>query len=202
MNMVTTGFSKPYVAKYANSGTSVTYTDGMVLARGVDFDLEIETADDNNFHADNVIAETEPAEFVSGTATITVDGLANAAEKLIMGLPEPTELTVDESPIQMQGYGAAMNPPFVGFACVRRTQMNSVVSYFPVILPKVKFQIPPESAATQEEQIEWQTQELTASVFRDDTTAQNWKNVPIEGLATEAEAEAVIKTFFSINDQG
>lgn len=200
--MVTTGFSKPYVAKYANSGTSVTYTGGMVLARGVDVSLEIETADDNNFYADNVIAETEPAAFTSGEATITVDGLANNAETLIMGLPSPTSLTVDEEPIQMQGYGAAMNPPFVGFAFVRRTQLNGVVSYFPVILPKIKFQIPPDNAATQEEQIEWQTQELTASVFRDDTAEQNWKVVPVEGLATESEAEAVIKTFFSINDQG
>lgn len=200
--MVTTGFSKPYVAKYANSGTSVTYTGGMVLARGVDVSLEIETADDNNFYADNVIAETEPAAFTSGEATITVDGLANEAETLIMGLPEPTSLTVDESPIQMQGYGAAMNPPFVGFAFIRRTQLNGVVSYFPVILPKIKFQIPPDNAATQEEQIEWQTQELTASVFRDDTAEQNWKVVPVEGFATEAEAEAVIKTFFAINAQG
>lgn len=200
--MVTTGFSKPYVAKYANTGTAVTYTSGMVLARGVDFDLEIETAESNDFFADNEIAETEPAAFVSGTANITVDGLENEAETLIMGLPEPTSLTVDETPIQMQGYGEKMNPPFVGYGCIRRTQKNEVVSYFPVILPKVKFQIPPESAATQEEQIDWQTQELTATVFRDDTTEKNWKVVPTEGFATEAEAEAVIKTFFSINDQG
>lgn len=47
--MVTTGFSMPYVAKYANTGTTVTYTSGMDLARGVSLSLEIDTADDNNF---------------------------------------------------------------------------------------------------------------------------------------------------------
>ena len=33
---IITGFSKPYVAKYAESSGTVTYSDGMVLARGVE----------------------------------------------------------------------------------------------------------------------------------------------------------------------
>lgn len=197
--MVTTGFSKPYVAKYSNTGSTVTYSEGMAMARGVEFSLEISTSDDNEFFADNVLAETEPASFVSGDLSVTVDGLDNDAETLIMGLPEPTTLTVGESKsVSMQGYGAAMNPPFVGFGCIRRAQMNGVVSYYPVILPKVKFQIPPESAATQEESIDWQTQELSASVFRDDTAAANWKVVSASGLATEAEAEETLKKYFNI----
>ena len=53
---VTIGFSKPYVAKYSAAGTNVTYTGGMDLGRGVSLSLDIETADDNNFYADNVIA--------------------------------------------------------------------------------------------------------------------------------------------------
>ena len=64
--MVTTGFSKPYVAKYANTGSTVTYSDGMILARGVSLSVEIDTADDNNFYCDNVIGETESTQFTSG----------------------------------------------------------------------------------------------------------------------------------------
>ena len=194
--MVTTGFSKPYVAKYSNTGAAVTYTGGMVLGRGVSLSLEIDTADDNNFYADNALAETETAQFVNGSATITIDGLDNNAATVILGLPAPTSFTPGEGdPVQMQGYGAGMKPPFVGFGCVRRTQMNGVVEYWPLILTKVKFGLPGDEAATQEDQIDWQTQELEATVMRDDTAAQNWKVISAEGMATEAEAYAVVVAY-------
>lgn len=195
--MVTTGFSKPYVAKYANTGTTVTYTSGMDLARGVNLSLEIDTADDNNFYANNVLAEVETAQFTSGSATVTVDGLSNEAATLIFGLPAPTSLEVGapETTVQMQGYGDGMNPPYVGFGCVRRTQMEGKVEYWPLILPKIKFGLPSEEMETQEDQINWQTQELTATIQRDDTTAKNWKVISAEGLDTEAEAYAAVKAF-------
>lgn len=195
--MVTTGFSMPYVAKYANTGTTVTYTSGMDLARGVSLSLEIDTADDNNFYANNVLAEVETAQFTSGSATVTVDGLSNEAATLIFGLPAPTSLEAGapETTVQMQGYGEALNPPYVGFGCVRRTQMEGKVEYWPLILPKIKFGLPSDEMATQEDQIDWQTQELTATIQRDDTTAKNWKVISAEGLATEAEAYAAVKAF-------
>lgn len=198
--MVTTGFSKPYVAKYANTGATVTYSDGMILARGVSLSVEIDTADDNNFYCDNVIGETESTQFTSGSATITVDGLDNDAATMIFGLPAPQSITVEESPVQMQGYGQQMNAPYVGFGCVRRTMMNGVTQYWPYILPKIKFSLPSEEMATQEDSIDWQTQELTATIMRDDTTAANWKLISAEGMDTEAEAEAAIKEFLNITE--
>ena len=187
----------PYVAQYANTGTTVTYTSGMDLARGVSLSLEIDTADDNNFYANNVLAEVETAQFTSGKATVTVDGLSNEAATLIFGLPAPTSLEVGapETTVQMQGYGEAMNPPYVGFGCVRRTQMEGKVEYWPLILPKIKFGLPSDEMDTQENQIDWQTQELTAAIQRDDTTAKNWKVISAEGLDTEAEAYAAVKAF-------
>lgn len=195
--MVTTGFSAPYVAKYANSGTTVTYTSAQRLGRGVSVSLDIDTADDNNFYADNVLAETESAQFVSGSATVTVDGLDNTAATLIFGLPSPTSLTVagSETPISMQGYGQAAEPPYVGFGFVRRTMHKGVTKYWPLILPKVKFGLPSEEASTQEDSIDWQTQELAATVLRDDTVAQNWKVISADGLDTEEAAIAAITTY-------
>ena len=49
MALVTTGFSKPYVALYSASGANVTYSSGMELERGVEVSIEAEAADDNNF---------------------------------------------------------------------------------------------------------------------------------------------------------
>lgn len=201
--MVTTGFSKPYVAKYGTSSgaASNTYTNGMALGRGVNVAVEVDAGDDNNFYADNIIAETAAAQFTTATGTVTVDGLDNDAATLILGLPAPTSFEVETSEsVQLQGYGGVMDPPYVGFAYIRRTMMNGVTSFYPVIHPKVRFAIPSDSAATQEDTIDWQTQELSATILRDDTTANNWKITTEEGCETEADAEAVIKKYFNIVD--
>lgn len=198
--MVTTGFSKPYVAKYNATGQTVTYSGGMPLGSGVSLSLKVETADDNNFYADNVLAESESTNFTSGTANITVDGLENAAATLILGLGSPQPLQVNETPVQMQGYGKSMEAPYVGYGCVRRTQMQGKVQYWPYILPKVKFSIPGDEIKTSEDQINWQTQELSAAVQRDDTAEANWKLISEEGMATEAEAEAAVKAFLNITE--
>lgn len=192
--MVTTGYSLPYVAKYANVDTTVTYSEGMALARGVSLSIEVEAADDNMFYADNVVAETESGRFTSGSATVTVDGLANDAATLIFGLPDPESVQVNETPVEMQGYGEAMNPPYVGFGCVRQTMHKGKTQYWPIILPKIKFAVPSEEMTTRGESIEWQTQELSAVVERDDTAAKNWKRVSATGFDTEAEAFAVVTT--------
>lgn len=194
--MVTTGFSKPYVAKYSNTGSTVTYTTPSVLGRGVNLSLEINTADDNDFYADNTIEETETAQFTGGSATITVDGLTGDAASLVLGLLTEKTVTVGSEQVEFLSYGSGINPPYVGFGCVRRTMMKGVTEYWPFILPKVRFSIPSDEMETQESNINWQTQELTATIMRDDTEGTNWKYISKEGMSTEAAAEAAIKAFF------
>lgn len=194
--MVTTGFSKPYVAKYAATGTTVTYSGGMDLGRGVSLTVSPETADDNNFYADNVLAESETGTFTGGSATVTIDGLEPEAATLILALPAATSLQVATgTTVQMQGYSDTISPPYCGYGCVKRTMMQGVVGYWPLILPKVKFSVPGDEAATQEDRINWQTQELSLSLFRDDTAAHNWKVISTEPLTTEDAAYAAVKAF-------
>lgn len=188
---VCTGFSKPYVAKYAVSGTTVTYTSGQILARGVSVTASPETSDDNNFYADNIAAENEPGVFTGGTVTLTVDGLLQSAERMIMGLPTARE-------DGLIAYGDAMSIPDVGIGFIARYQSGGVVSYTPIIFPRAAFALIENEANTQEENIDWQTQELTATIKRAEDADRNWKYIGGE-LETEAAAEAVIKTFFSIS---
>lgn len=199
--MVTTGFSKPYVAKYSNTGQTVTYSGAMKLGRGVSVSVEIDTADDNNFYADNVVEETETSQFTSGTAAITVDGLEPEAAVLVYGITGEKTVTVDETPVKFQAYGDKMNPPYLGFGCVRRTMMKGVTQYWPYILPKIKINLPSEEMATQEDLIDWQTQELNAMIQRDDTEDHNWKYITEEGMDTEAEAEAAVQAFLNYQAQ-
>lgn len=197
---VTTGFSEPYVAKYAASGATVTYSDGMKLGRGVSMSVEVESADDNNFFADDQIAESETGIMTSATGTFTVDGLEPEAATLILGLPEKSSETIKESPVDVYDYDDRMSAPYVGVGVLRRVMMKGVTTWEPIVFTKVKFNIPGDEAATQEDQIDWQTQELDASIVRDDTANHRWKRV-FARQATKAAAVAILKGYLNIQEE-
>lgn len=187
---VITGFSKPYIAIYSNSGSTVTYTGGMVLARGVSVSLAPESADDNNFYADNVVAESAGGIFTGGTATLTVDGLNAAARKMALGLPEAAEdgWTND---------GDSTAAPYLGVGYIVRYMSGGDVIYVPTVLAKTKLGIPEESANTQEDEIDWQTTDMEFTLMRDDTDNHNWRFIGAD-FTSEAEAEAALKTKLGI----
>lgn len=189
---VITGFSKPYVAKFSESPASsviqvTTYNDGQLLARGVSVSIDPESGDDNGFYGDNGLAETEKQRFTGGTVTLTVDGLFADAERLIMGLPAASSGWIL--------YNDDQNVPLVGVGFIIRYQSGGTVTYVPVILVKCRFTQIPTSAATQEENVDYQTQELTAKILK--TNGGKWKRVGPD-YASEDQAEAVIRTYFSI----
>lgn len=188
---VTTGFSKPYVALYTTTGGTVTYTDGQLLARGVDVTISPESAEDNNFYADNVIAESDTGRFTGGTVSLTVDGLLAATRRLIFGLP-----AADSD--GWTAFGDDMEVPYVGIGYIARCQSEGVVTYVPTVLAKCKFNLPEDSAATQEEEIDWQTQTLEAVIMRADDTNHNWKFIGND-FSTEAAAETALRTKLGIN---
>lgn len=196
--MVGTGLSFPYVALYNNNNGTVTYSNGMKLGRGVEMSYETENSDNNIFYADNREAEIVGGRFLSGTLTAEIDGLETAAKKLIYGLGEATRtVTVGQETVELLGMAGA-EPPFVGVGYIERTQMEGVVGFWPIILPKVKFAVSGRTAHTQEEDIDWQTQTLDGTFYRDDTESADWLLQPETPYATEAEAEAVIKAFLNI----
>lgn len=194
---VITGFSMPRVAIYSNEGNTVTYSNGMPLARGVEVSIEPEVGEDNNFYADNVIAESVGGVFNGGTVSLTVDGLLDTAEALVYGLPAVQEVPVGGETVNVRRYGESMVVPYVGIGFVIRYMSDGITSYVPVVLNKARFQVGSTSAATQTESIEWQTQEMTADLFRDDATDHAWKTVG-EEQTSEAAAVAVIDSLLGV----
>lgn len=190
---VLTGFSLPYIALYsASTAGVVSYTSGQILARGVSVSLDVNSAsDDNIFYADNVAAETVAGTFTGGTATLTVDGLKEDAEKLLLGLP-----AADTS--GFVHYGDSATIPYVGVGFICRYMSAGSTEYVPVVLTKCRASMPNLSANTQEAEIEWQTQELSFNVLRDDSANHDWKMVGT-ALTTEALAEAKVKTALGIS---
>lgn len=189
---VLTGFSLPYVALYASSGTTITYSSGTILARGVSVSLEVDSANaDNVFYADNVAAESVGGKFTGGTATLTVDGLLQESEQLLLGLP-----AADGD--GFVAYGSGNNIPYVGIGFICRYMSGGAESYVPVILTKCRASQPNLSASTQGEEIDWQTQEISFKMMVDDSADRNWKMVGT-AVSTEALAEAKIKTYLSVS---
>ena len=189
---VLTGFSLPYIALYSESSGTVSYSSGQILARGVSVSLDVNSAsDDNIFYADNVAAETVAGTFTGGTATLTVDGLKDAAEKLLLGLPAADAAGFVH-------YGDSASIPYVGVGFICRYMSAGSTEYVPVVLTKCRASMPNLSANTQQADIEWQTQELSFNVLRDDSANHDWKMVGT-ALTTEALAEAKVKTALGIS---
>lgn len=195
---VITGYSKPYVALYNPNDGTPQYTQGMPLARGVDVSLESENGDSTNFHADNVVAESVGGVFTGATVTLTVDGLKPAARKLIMGLPATdSTITVDTKTVNVMDYDNRQQIPYVGIGFIVRFMENGVTTYTPYMLTKCSFNVDGLAAATQKEEIEFQTTELEATVMRDDSEFARWQRIA-EDQTTEQDAENVVKVLLGI----
>lgn len=195
---VITGYSKPFVALYNNNEGTITYSSGMPLARGVDVSVKAETGDAVNFYADNVMAESVGGVFTGATITMTVDGLKDAARKLIMGLPNAEPLTVGSDSVDIYTYDDRQNIPNVGIGFVIRYMESGVTTYQPVVFTKASFSVDGLDAATQEEEIKFQTTELEAALMRDDSQYHAWRKIGAE-QATETAAVNVVKTLLNIN---
>lgn len=118
---VATGFSFPYVAKYAASAGAITYSGAMELARGVNVTPSPTTSDENKFYANNQEAESAGGKFTGGTVKLTVDGLLTKAERFILGLPE-----ADSN--GWTAYGDDAKAPYVGIGYITRWMSGGVES--------------------------------------------------------------------------
>ena len=180
-SVVTTGFSNIHVALYAAENGVVSYTSVHKLGRSVSMSTDISTSDDNNFYADDRLAETE-----TGSA-FTDD------EAFLMGLKAGDPVTVDANQIETLEYGADMDPPYIGIGAVKKVQRDGK-SYWGAMVPcKCRCKVPGDDASTQEDQIDWQTQDIDFTIMRDDSTKNRWKIIPKKLFETENDAVAFIK---------
>ena len=191
------GFSEPYVAIYSHEGTTVSYASGQKMARGVSANMTGRSGSDSKFYADNVEAESAAGKFTGGTLSLTVDGLSLEAEKLMRGLPAATSLTVGEETVQVYADNDDADTPYVGVGYIEKWQYEGVQTYRPVVIYKCKLTTPDESAQTEAETTNWQTQNLNFDVVRSDKEKRDW---PLRGehQDTEVAALAVIKHVLNI----
>lgn len=187
--MATVGLSKPYYAKYAASGSAVTYTGFAALGKAVELSVDLDDNGSNVLYADNGAAESV-TNFSGGTLTITTDDLLLAAAADILGLTTGSGSSTNEVIFK-----ADQVAPYVGFGVIVKKVQSGTVKWMAVLFPKVQFSNPGVEANTQGETIDWQTPELSATIMRDDTADGVWQRWAM--FDTEADALTYIQTAFS-----
>jgi len=191
--MASIGLVKPFVAKYAESSGTISYSNGQRLGKAIKHDLALQNADPVILYADDGAAESVSG-FSSGTLTLGIDNLSIADAALIFGITADTITTPGD------GTGIAFDDdtdaPLLGYGVIVPMIKNGTRSYRAILLPKIKFTLPGESFETKGETVSFVTPELTATVMRDDSTKHQWRYWA--DFATEALAESWIKSKLNI----
>lgn len=196
--MALVGLSKPKFALYSANGNAVTYSGGGTIAKAISANLEIETTEDNNLYADNAIAETD-RQFTGGTITLGTDDLSHDVSAAILGLKMQALTTIQgitDVGVKELIFDNTQETPYLGIGFIRKRIRNGATLWEGVVLTKVMFSVPSESAETQGESIEWQTPEVSGTIMRDDTANQMWKRSAT--FTTEAQADAYITYMLNI----
>lgn len=198
--MAVIGLSKPYYGIYNVSGTTVSYSDGAVMGKATEANIEIDTTEDNNLYADNAIAETDRS-FAGGTLTLSTDDLSQDVAKAILGLTENTITGIEgvtDTSVKELVYDDTQTTPYLGVGFIVKKKVGGAYKWRAVVLSKVMFSVPADAATTQGESIEWQVPELSATIMRDDSATHMWKREAT--FTTEAQAEAYIKARLNITE--
>ena len=191
--MATIGVSKPYYAKYSAVNGVVSYSGGGVMGKMTAVDVSIETSEDNNLFGDNGIAETDQT-FSNGTLTISTTDLSQKVTKDLLGVVEQAleEIPgVTDTYVKEIIFDDRQATPHLGTGFIIKKRVNHVDLWRAIVLTKVMFSVPSDSATTQGESIEWQVPELTGTIMRDDGETHMWKREA--PFTTEAQAEAYIR---------
>ena len=197
--MAIKGLTNPVFGEYNYNGNAVTYSNGFVCGKAVEYSFEPETSDNNPLYGDDNIAENDFGSFNGGTLTLnTTDLDAYTSRRLLklkevqvqVGSVQVTELVKDDD----------AKPVPLGFGIIETHQINDVDKYRAVILCKCTPNIPQEAATTKGESIEWQTKEIEFNAARSDENTANYKH-PWEREAwfdTHAEAYEYLKTVLNV----
>lgn len=198
--MAVIGLSKPYYGIYNVSGTTVSYSDGAVMGKATEANIDINTTEDNNLYADNAIAETDRS-FAGGTLNLNTDDLSQEVTKAILGLTE-TAITgiegVTDTSVKELVYDDTQTTPYLGVGFIIKKKVGGAYKWRAVVLCKVMFSVPADAATTQGESIEWQVPDLSATIMRDDSATHMWKREAT--FTSEVQAEAYIRARLNITE--
>ena len=177
------------VANYAESGSTVTYSDGKDMAEIVKADVSI-TPYEASFYSNNRMSD-KITEFKEGSLSVEIDNLELEDTGTLLGHTY-TPATGD-SPAKLV-YGDADVAPFVGVGFVTTKRKTGTMKYLGIVYTKVKFAEPSDNISTKGENLTLSAEAISGAIMKD--AAGKWKEVTEHN--TEAEALEAVKAYLSI----
>lgn len=197
--MATIGLSRPYIARYTNAGSSVSYAGGRLLGKATELSIELNDGENNIFYADNGPAESDN-QFSGGSLSISTDELRPQAYMEALGVvsqPIANEEVTTPGAAWLVN-NDAQTPPYLGFGAIAMKKINGAIKYVGIVLDKIQFTNPNDAITTKGETIEWQTPQLTGQIFRSDKPSHDWKRITTP-LDSEEEADAAVRSYLNIS---
>lgn len=186
--MAIKGLAKPYVAKYACTDGTVAYTSCTKIGSARKTEIKF-SSESTPLYGDDAIVET--ANEITGIdLTLELTDLDATTEALLMGLTAGSE-TINTESVKTLTYNGHVEPPYLGFGIVVKSVRDHAGKFYALILKRVQFSAPDQSAETKEKATKWQTPKLSAKAYQDESASGDYY-IKAE-CDSEATAEAYIK---------
>lgn len=185
--MAKIGLKYPVYAVATETTSSISYSGGAVLAKGINANISIET-NDIKLYADDAIAETDYS-FSSGTVSIEIDDFTNTAQVALLGYTEGSTIDASLGTKELKAADSS-TPVIVGFGFYGKKKVSNATKWRAIWLKKVQFKEPSDEMKTKGETVEFGTTSLEGTIM---VAADGyWKE---EGtFDTEAEAVSYLNT--------
>jgi len=192
--MAKIGMKYPIFAPMTEGGSTVTYSNAVVLAKAISADISI-TASDVKLYGDDGVAEVDKS-FQDGTVTLDITDLSLENKALILGQdlvsagipgkPEIMKLVSKGDDTSIYG----------GLGFYATEQVNNVRQYRAYLLRKTKFSEPNISLQTKGETTTFGTPTLNGTIERDITG--EWKEEVV--VTDEGDAKAWLNDIVNLNE--
>ena len=176
------GLKYPVYAQLTESGSTLSYSAGAVLAKAISANVSITTSD-VKLYADDALAESDRS-FTSGTLSFGIDELSDKAKVDLLGYIEGA--TADATTGSKELSAGTNTPAYVGFGYYGAVVRNKVKYYRAIWLKKVQFAEPADEMATKGESVAFGTPTLEGVIMLG--ADGNWKAEAT--FSTEAAAKA------------
>lgn len=190
--MAIKGLSVPVFGEYVNNGGTVSYKNGVIGGKAINYNIQVNTSENNPLYGDNGVTEQAVGDFLSANLTLGTDGLDPKVSRFLLGLKEVTEVVPGfDEPVKTYVLDKSMESKTVGFGVIEEHQKNGVTFYRAVILTKCNMKIPSQAAETRGQSINWQTASIEGVAIRSDEVTEHLANPWQKFVDFDTEAKAI-----------
>lgn len=177
------------VAKYVNTGGTISYTNAQTMGDAMGVNLELRFAE-GRLYAESALAEYM-RKAVGGTISIGVKYIPEAVQMILFGSKEKTRsISVDSSSVSVKSLvtGGKSDGSYVGVAFYAPDRIDGAEKYTCVKIARAMFGMPSMSYQTAGENIQFNTPTTSGEFMADHSDAQDMLEIAI--CDTEAAAQA------------